>query len=708
MLRRAGSQSDFDNTLRPAADRGPGWRLQQHERVKSLVDQIPRMRNRAFFVSDLLLIPASIYIAFAARFEGPWTPDVITVFKAFLATAVPLNLLALVGLGLYRRLWRYASVSDVETLLKSVAACAAIDGLLGIFALPMLGYVDGRVSLAVILLTICLSGGAITLPRLAIRVRTRRDRRAKVRGSRRAIIVGAGAAGGMIVKELTENPQLEIVPVAVLDDDPSKHRLRLHNVPVLGPLKDLTIMAARTGATDVVIAIPSASGRTIREVVRQANEAGLTTRTVPGLYEILSGEKRVSALRQVEIQDLLRREPIKTDIARVASLVTDRTVLVTGAGGSIGSELCRQLARLAPTQIVALGRGENSIFELMQELSRTFPGVPIAPVIADVRDYSRMARVISRYRPYSVFHAAAHKHVPLMEANVGEAVLNNVLGTRNVVSLCAQYDVEHFVLISTDKAVRPTSVMGATKRIAELIVHECARECKNGYVAVRFGNVLGSRGSVVPTFMRQIADGGPVTVTHQEMTRYFMTIPEAVQLVLQAAAIGEEGEVFVLDMGDPVRIYDLATDIIRLSGLEPGHDIEIRVTGMRPGEKLFEELFFSGSEVSATAHPKILRARDAESSADHSEDIDALIRAARENRDEHMIRRLMLKLVPQYAGELEGDSLSSVLPVPPVPSVRGTEGTRDVPSFSDGATDENEELDSSLAAPQVPVRSLRG
>lgn len=637
----------------------------------NLVKQIPRLRNRAFFLSDLFLLPACTYVAFAARFEGPWTPEIAATFWAFVGTAVPLNLLALIGLGLYRRLWRYASVSDLEMLLKAAVACAGIDAVLGLVVLPLLGYVEGRVSVAVILLTACLGAAAITLPRLAIRVRTRRDRRARLRGARRAIVVGAGAAGGMIVRELTENPQLEIEPVAVLDDDPSKHRLRLHNVPVLGALKDLPEIAARTAATDVVIAIPSASGRTIREVVRQSTDAGLMTRTVPGLYEILSGEKRVSALRQVEIQDLLRRDPIKTDIARVASLVSGRTVLVTGAGGSIGSELCRQLARLGPERIIALGRGENSIFELMQEFSRSFQGVPVVPVIADVRDYSRMSRVIGTYRPYSVFHAAAHKHVPLMEANVGEAVLNNVLGTRNVVSLCAQYEVEHFVLISTDKAVRPTSVMGATKRIAELIVHECARGRKNGYVAVRFGNVLGSRGSVVPTFLRQIAEGGPVTVTHREMTRYFMTIPEAVQLVLQAAAIGEEGEVFVLDMGEPVRIFDLATDLIRLSGFEPGQDIEVRVTGMRPGEKLYEELFFTGVDVTPTVHPKVLRARDAESSANGSEDIDALIRAARENRDAGLIRRLILKLVPEYAGDLDSDGLPSIV----APSSEEREGS---------------------------------
>ena len=623
----------------------------------TLVKRLPRLRNRAFFLSDLLLLPGCAYVAFAARFEGTWSPDLALLLKAFVLTSVPLKLLALISLGLYRRLWRYASVSDVEMLLKSAAICAAIDGTLGIFILPLLGFTTGRLSLAVVLLTACLSAVVIALPRLAVRVLARRDRGASRLGSRRAIIVGAGAAGGMIVKELAENPQLGIIPVAVLDDDPSKHRLRLHNVPVLGSLSALHGVAAKTGATDVVIAMPSASGRTVRNVVRQANEAGLATRTVPGLFEILSGEKRVSALRQVEIQDLLRRDPIKTDIAGVGSLVRGHTVMVTGAGGSIGSELCRQLARLEPASIIAVGRGENSIFELIQEFNRAYPGVRIIPVIADVRDYSRMSRVIGSHRPFAVFHAAAHKHVPLMEANVGEAVLNNVLGTRNVVSLCAQYAVEHFVLISTDKAVRPTSVMGATKRIAELIVHQYATECQNGYVSVRFGNVLGSRGSVVPTFMRQIAEGGPVTVTHRDMTRYFMTIPEAVQLVLQAAALGDEGEVFVLDMGEPVRVYELATDLIRLSGLEPDLDIEIRITGVRPGEKLYEELFFTGTDVAPTVHPKILRARDAETFDHRTEDIDALVQAARENRSEGKIRRLILKLVPEYAGELDATEL---------------------------------------------------
>jgi FlaA1/EpsC-like NDP-sugar epimerase len=543
-------------------------------------------------------------------------------------------------------------------LIASASACAAVDVALGLAILPVSGIVPHRFSYAVILLDACLCALAIALPRLTIRVLVRRDRRSRAENFRRTIVVGAGVAGGMIMRELVENAPLGMYPVALLDDDPRKRGQRLHNVPVLGAVSELPRIASAVAATDVVIAMPSASGRAIREVVRIARTAGLETRTVPGLYEILSGEKRVSALRQIEIQDLLRREPIKTDLAQVASLVRDQVVVVTGAGGSIGSELCRQLARLEPRRIVAVGRGENSIFELLQELGRTFPKLAVEPVIGDVRDHTRMASVIGTHRPFSVFHAAAHKHVPLMEANVAEAVLNNVLGTRNVVTLSAEHDVQHFVLISTDKAVRPTSVMGATKRIAEHVVHECAVQRRSGYVSVRFGNVLGSRGSVVPTFMRQIADGGPVTITHPDMTRYFMTIPEAVQLVLQAAALGDQGEVFVLDMGEPVRVCDLALDLIRLSGLQPGLDIEVHFTGARPGEKLYEELFFKGAQMVPTDHPKILRARDSAISEHGEGEIADLIRAARENRPANEIRRSIVRLVPEYQGNLDPGELT--------------------------------------------------
>ena len=620
------------------------------------------LRNRVFFALDLLFLPIAAIVAFSARFEGPWPADMKLAFTVFVLCAVPLKLALLLWLGLYRRLWRYASVTDLEMLIAGAGACAVVDVVLGTFGLAAVGLLPGRLSYAVILLDACLSALLIALPRLAVRVIVRHQRRSRDDSFRRTIVVGAGAAGGMIVRELAENAQLGMVPVAMVDDDPRKHGLRLHNVPVLGDLSALERVANAIGATDVVIAMPSAPGRTIREVVRAAGAAGLVARTVPGLYEILSGEKRVNALRQIEIQDLLRREPIKTDLEQVASLVRDRVVMVTGAGGSIGSELCRQLARLGPKKIVAIGRGENSIFELLQELGRLFPEIPVRPVIADVRDHTRMESVISLHRPYLVFHAAAHKHVPLMEANVAEAVLNNVLGTQNVVNLCDAYEVQHFVLISTDKAVRPTSVMGATKRVAEHVVHEAALRRKSGYVSVRFGNVLGSRGSVVPTFLRQIAEGGPVTITHPDMTRYFMTIPEAVQLVLQAAALGDHGEVFVLDMGEPVRVFDLAMDLIRLSGLEPGADIEVHFTGARPGEKLFEELFFKGAHVIPTDHPKILRARDSEADDHTVEAIATLVQAAKENRSESHIRRLLTRLIPEYAANIDTGEYPAVEP----------------------------------------------
>ena len=655
-----------------------------------LRDKLPALRNRAYFGSDLILLPLCAVTAFAARYDGLSQPAVRELVIVFVVSAVPLKLLLLLWLGLYRRLWRYASVSDVEMLLVGGVACALVDAALGTVGLRAVGLIDGRLSYAVILLDACLSGVAIALPRLAIRLLAQGKRRFRDHDFRRTIVVGAGAAGGLIVRELLENSQLGMVPVALLDDDPRKHGLRLHNVPVLGDLRALERVARAVAASDVVIAMPTAAGRAIREVVRVATDAGLNTRTVPGLYEILSGEKHVNALRQIEIQDLLRREPIKTDLEQVGSLVRDRVVMVTGAGGSIGSELCRQLARLQPKSIVAVGRGENSIFELLQEIGRLFPEVPLHPVIADVRDHTRMEAVIRAHRPYSVFHAAAHKHVPLMEANVGEAVLNNVLGTQNVVSLCHEHDVQHFVLISTDKAVRPTSVMGATKRIAEQIVHECARSRMSGYVSVRFGNVLGSRGSVVPTFMRQIAEGGPVTITHPDMTRYFMTIPEAVQLVLQAAALGDQGEVFVLDMGEPVRILDLAVDLIRLSGLEPGADIDVQFSGMRPGEKLYEELFFKGAHVVPTEHPKILRARDAESERYSAEPLEALIRAAKENRSSGEIRRLVASLVPEYSGTLvTGDYL---------PATDADAGEEDEAFTAETATESNRETVAGLGS----------
>lgn len=619
------------------------------------------MRNRIFLTLDVLLAVAVVFLSFAARFEGwEWWPAFAPLALVYLAIVVPIKIALFFWVGLYSRLWRYASIGDLEIVLVASLLGAVASFVIGAGVLPITGLTEQRVPIGILVMDSALTAAAITLPRLLLRVLARRARsrgmavagrggRRQAYEARRVLIAGAGVAGGMIAKELLENPQLGLVPVGFIDDDGTKHGHRLHGVPVLGPLASLGHVVTTYAVSEVIIALPSARGKVIREIVQASAAVGVRNRTVPGLYEILSGARAVSALRPIQIQDLLRRDPIETNLDEVRSLVNGRTVMVTGAGGSIGSELCRQLAQQSPERIVAVGRGENSIFELVEELRASYPKVLVRPVIVDVRDEVRLRAIFEEARPFSVFHAAAHKHVPLMEASVDEAVLNNVLGTRNVAELSAEFGVEHLVLISTDKAVRPTSIMGATKRIAEETLCSVAERTGKPYVSVRFGNVLGSRGSVVPTFMRQIAAGGPITITHPEMRRFFMTIPESVQLVLQAAALGKGGEVFVLDMGEPVKIADLAEDLIRLSGLEVGSDIEICFTGTRPGEKLYEELFFGPHDATPTSHPKILRAHDGNPSVEVDAHVDALIEAARRRAPEVELRRMIRYLVPEYS-----------------------------------------------------------
>ena len=418
-------------------------------------------------------------------------------------------------------------------------------------------------------------------------------------------------------------------------------------------------MVERYSAHQVIIAMPTASGKVIREIVDICEHAEVQTQIMPGMYELLDGTVSVNHLRNVEIEDLLRRAPVETDIERVAALIRGKRVLVTGGGGSIGSELCRQIRRCRPAELIVLGHGENSVFDICNELNRLesrevaqsgngSEPMKVRAVIADIRFGRRIHDVFADCRPHIVFHAAAHKHVPLMEVNPAEAISNNLGGTHNVLDAALAVDVEHFVMISTDKAVNPTSIMGASKRSAELLVHQAAQRSGKPYVAVRFGNVLGSRGSVVLTFKQQIAAGGPVTVTHPEMLRFFMTIPEAVQLVLQAAVLGTGGEVFVLDMGEPVKIVDLARDLIELSGLQEGRDIDIEFSGIRPGEKLYEELFIPGEAYERTRHEKIFIAGNASSFVDANLDdsVEALLAAAQRN-DRMAIIRSLQKLIPE-------------------------------------------------------------
>ena len=466
-------------------------------------------------------------------------------------------------------------------------------------------------------------------------------------GIRRAMIVGAGSAGTLVVRELQKNPQLGLVPICFLDDDEAKQDHQVHGIPIEGSIKDLGRVAREKLIDEIIIAIPSAPGTVVRQVADACREAGVSFRTMPGIYELIGGQVNVSRLREVQITDLLRRKPAQSDSERVGPTIIGKSVLVTGAGGSIGLELCRQIARWGPSELVLLGHGENSIFEALLELQSSFPGLPMFAVIADIRDGNRLYSVFEKYRPNAVFHAAAHKHVTLMESNVEESVTNNILGTRNVLDMAISFDIERLVMISTDKAVRPTSVMGATKRIAEMLVIDAANKTGRPYSVVRFGNVLGSRGSIVPIFQGQIKKGGPVTVTHPEMRRYFMTIPEAVHLVLEAASFGKGGEVFLLNMGEQVRVVDLAEDLIRLSGLEPGTDIEIVFTGVRSGEKLSEELWDNRSDLTRTDHPEVLRMmRDEPVNGQNlTQAVGELIYLAREG-DSAAILKLLDQLVP--------------------------------------------------------------
>jgi FlaA1/EpsC-like NDP-sugar epimerase len=550
---------------------------------------------------------------------------------------------------MYRRLWRHASIGELKQILVAGIAAAFFAALIGLWLLPGLQITPGRVPFSVVFIDALLTTAAIALPRLLARTMRAKNRRRRSDPGRPALIVGAGDTGKLVAKELILNPDLGFEPIGFVDDDPSKQNHMLLELPILGPLGAIKSIVEQHLVSELIIAMPSARGDVIRKVVRAGLDCGIPTLTVPSLPELISAKtKGGTSLREVEIQDLLRREPVETDLAAVAELATGETVLITGAGGSIGSELCRQIARLAPARLVVLGHGENSIFDIFHELKDAFPDVSIVPVIADVRDRKRMAAVFAMYKPHAVFHAAAHKHVPLMEENVIEAITNNIFGTLNVVDAGLDANCRHFVFISTDKAVRPTSVMGATKRVAELIVQHAASKYERNFVSVRFGNVLGSRGSVVPTFLRQIRAGGPVTVTHPEMQRYFMTIPEAVQLVLQAGALGRGGEVFLLDMGEPIRIVEIATDLIRLSGLTVGTDIEIKFTGMRPGEKLYEEMFFSAENVLTTDHPKVLRARSGILPEGAMRRIESLVGAAAAEHPDEELRQLLRNLVPDF------------------------------------------------------------
>jgi len=551
---------------------------------------------------DAVLINLALFGSFYLRFEEGLPAEYYTTYKeaAWIATIV--LLVAFYLFGLYRNIWRYASVRELLSIVYAVTVGTAVAVALVYFISPM--RLPHSVSVLFLLLMIVLIGGF----RFSQRVRQENSIfSVRNKDEKKVLIIGAGDAGVLALRELKKRDFEDGMPVGFIDDSKNKINLHVQGLPVLGSRDDIPRIVEQYKVDEIIIAIPSASGDAIREIVEICKEEtrASSLKILPGVHDILSGKITVSSIREVQVEDLLGRDPISVDLGEVAGYLKNQVILVSGAGGSIGSELCRQIVKFSPSKLILAGHGENSIFDIEQELKE----YPVVTEVFDIKDSSKVELIFERYRPSVVFHAAAHKHVPLMEGNPEEALKNNILGTNNLAAAADKAGVKTFVLISTDKAVNPTSFMGASKRIAEMVIQDFDKKSATKFVAVRFGNVLGSRGSVIPTFKKQINAGGPVTVTDPNMTRYFMTIPEASQLVIQAGAMARGGEIFILDMGKPVKIVNLARDLIRLSGLEPERDIKIVFTGIRPGEKLFEELLTSEEGTTSTKHKRIFVAR---------------------------------------------------------------------------------------------------
>ncbi len=557
--------------------------------------------------ADLVIVVTAWFLAFRLRFDTdlPVYYDYYLSWQILaLVAAIKLSIFAL--FGFYNRWWRYVSTRDMWGAAQGVVAASLVTFLVFSFFDVHAAEVPRTVWVIDGLLTLALVAGSRMLARTIIE---RPQSRSIVARGKEVIVVGAGDAAQLMLKEILRTPDLGYTPIGLIDDDPRKKNMRLHGIRVLGTSEELPHLLRDRRPDELLIAIPSASGEQRARIVEIARAENVAVKTLPGLNELIAGDLDLAKqVRPVEVEDLLGREPVEVDVDAIASYVADKTVLVTGAGGSIGSELCRQLARAEPKRIVMVDQAESSLYDIERELVDERRFSACVPVLADVRNRKRLQQVFERYRPDVVFHAAAYKHVPLMEANPLESVANNVLGTRIVADAAIEHGVERFVLISTDKALNPYSVYGQSKTLCEWIVgsHGDRDDVPTKFVAVRFGNVLNSAGSVIPLFRRQIERGGPVTVTDAEMTRFFMTIPEAVALVIQAGAIGGRGRILVLDMGEPIRIVDLARNMIRLSGKEPDRDVQISFIGARPGEKIHEELFAEGETWKPTTHPKIV------------------------------------------------------------------------------------------------------
>ena len=624
-------------------------------------------KNFVFILlADVLLLCAAWYGAYLLRFNFEIPEGNLGLLLRVLPMIVILKLLTFYFFNLYRGMWRYTSIRDFFDILKATTVGSLLIVTLILFTHRFEGFSRSVFMIDWVLTVFFVTGFRLSIrlvfwlglrdhsARLSLKKFISGDR--KKTGAKNLLIIGAGDCGEKIYREIRDNAALRYNVVGFIDDNPGKVGMQIHGIPVLGTTLDLKSISTRVKADEALIAIPSATSKQMRNIVSLCEHCGILSKTVPGMGELIDGKVTVKAIRDVAYRDLLGREVIRLEEERIGSYLENNAVLVTGGGGSIGSELCRQICRFRPKRLVLYERAESPLYEIEVDLKRNFAHIQIIPCLADIRDRSQLAHAFDAYKPRVVFHAAAYKHVPMMELQPWKAIKNNILGTRNLIDISIQKDVERFVLVSTDKAVRPTNVMGASKRVAELLVQaqNACNPTKTRFMVVRFGNVVGSVGSVVPLFKKQIENGGPVTVTHPEVTRYFMTIPEACQLILQSGAMGEGGETFILDMGTPIKIAEMAKDLIRLSGFEVGVDIDIEYVGLRPGEKLYEELITEGEGIVPTEHEKImvLRGETCDQSLLNGK-IDELRDLARQQKAEE-IRLKLKEIIPEYRPNNQG------------------------------------------------------
>lgn len=611
-------------------------------------------KDRKFLLYDIILVAAALYFSlllgwdFSNQAEYMYM-EYMSFFKFSIIPVIVIIVCVNKLFGLYGNIWKYASVEELLSIVYSIT----LSNIVFIFYSYVVTYklfekryyrFPAKVHIIFWIMSVAFLGGV----RFMYRIKENNKKTKELTGEEtRVLIVGAGDAGALLIKEVKKHTELKYHVVGIVDDDSSKRGKLINGIKVIGSTSQIAKICQEKKVEEIIIAIPSADFHTKKQILQSCKDTKCKLKTIPGIYEIIDGKVNISKLRDVEIEDLLGRDPVKLNNENIEKFIKDKVILVTGGGGSIGSELCRQIVKFKPKKLLILDIYENNAYDIQTELNFSYHDLDLEVIIASIREENRLKEVFEKYKPSVVFHAAAHKHVPLMEGNPAEAIKNNVIGTYNVVKCSHEFGVEKFVQISTDKAVNPTNIMGATKRFCEIIIQAFDKISNTEYVAVRFGNVLGSNGSVIPLFKKQIAKGGPVTVMHPEINRFFMTIPEAAQLVIQAAAMAKGGEIFVLDMGEPVKIVDLAKDLITLSGFEPDVDIKIEYTGLRPGEKLYEELLMDEVALTSTEHNKIFVEKPMDNDIKFVEESIIEFKEV-VNKDKEEIFELMESKVPTY------------------------------------------------------------